>query len=1055
MATPPSFLSSFVGRSEELELITSFLRDEAVRLLTLVGPGGSGKTRLAARAADKLALTFEDGLCWVDLSALQRADQVPRAVVTALDFAAAPLADSPEELLADFLDDRHLLLVLDNCEHLLDACAHLAEQLLLRSAGLRILATSRQRLNVPGETNLIIPGLPLPDPADPTRSGEAGTALQRSDAARLFLQRARQVDPFFEITAASAEAVEAICRQVDGMPLAIELAAAAVRSFSAPDIAAHLQQHLDLLSQGSRTAPARQRSLRATLAWSYGLLDKEEQVLFRRLSVFRGSFYATAVEAVASAGQGAVSREKGSVGLAPEIVYPLLANLVEKSMLVRERRSNSPATYRMLEMVRLYGYEKLVAAGEVEAVRDAHLLHYHGLVLRAKSGLKGAEQPKWVERLREEYDNVRAALDWATVRRMSSDSVTIAQEMASGLFWFWNAASEYGEGRERLEAVLALPPAPTATRARAEALWGAGTMAWLVGDFSGARTHLEASLAQAQRLEDASAVAGALMQLARVELYQSRPEEALHLARESSAIFREHDKHHELGLVLGVISAARAMLGEHEPARAAAEEMLKIFSALGDPFFIALAHADVAWAAYHQHDLTAAVNHFEEALLRERRIKSTWLLAQALTRLGEIRRLQGAHEKATELLEESLALSQEVDARAWYAQATRHLGWIALQQNRPEEAAARLLDSLSTSSELVRQRGVFLALEGLAAVAIAEGRLDVGARLFGATEKLRESAGPPTTPAGRQDLEYVRTSLAGHLHDPVVIHARQTGRTLTLEEASQLATEVKALFRPSAVSVETTPLPNKLRIFALGPTQVMRPDRRVTTADWSYAKPRQLFFYLLARSPVTKEEAGLDFWPDASPTQLRRNFRSALYHLRQALGDRDWVLYEDGRYSFNRSREYWYDVTAFRQALAGAEKLAVDAPERALKALSKAKDLYRGDFVEDLDQDEWALVEREELRREYLHSLKLVADLHLTRQEYQRAIAGFRKLLAHDNLQESAHRGIMRAYARSGRRSDALRHYQELVRLYHEELSAAPDMATRALATRLEAGEEI
>jgi DNA-binding SARP family transcriptional activator len=272
-------------------------------------------------------------------------------------------------------------------------------------------------------------------------------------------------------------------------------------------------------------------------------------------------------------------------------------------------------------------------------------------------------------------------------------------------------------------------------------------------------------------------------------------------------------------------------------------------------------------------------------------------------------------------------------------------------------------------------------------------------------------------------------------------------------EALQAARKVPARLQIEPVEVLVTP--HDLLVYALGATQVYREERLVAAADWSYAKPRELLFYFMANPPRTKEQVGLVFWPDASPAQLRRNFRAALYHLRQALGRREWVLYEEGRYGFNRSLDYWYDVEAFERGWAAAQKLAGVDPEQAAEMLSDTLELYRGEYLEDVGLDDWAVLRREELHEMFLTAQARQGQWLFDSQQYEAAAAAFRALLAHDNLLESAHRALMRCYARLGQRNLALRHYADLVDLLDAELGAAPAPETLALYEQLQAGQPL
>jgi predicted ATPase len=718
----PAFLSSFVGRSRELDQLCQLLERGEARLLTLVGPGGSGKTRLAARIAQESAARYEDGLCWVSLDGLNDPAQVPQAVVAALGLVEA--APAPIELLVDGLHRRQLLLVLDNCEHLLDACARLVAVLLTNAPDLRLLATSRERLNVDGERVWPVPGLSVPQAETSNIAGEDGAAtgaLLDYDSVQLFVERATAAQPAFQLKKETEPAVRRICRQLDGLPLAVELAAARVLALGLAEIAAQLGERLDLLTGGPRTAPDRQRTLRATFDWSHDLLEPGEKRIFRRLGVFRGPFDLAGVQAVGgpAAGESGASMPAGAI-------LEALTGLVEKSLVVREAAGEGRTVYRLLNMIRHYAEEKLAEAGEADAVREAHLTYYADLAIVAEPGLKGPEQRLWLEKLMLSGDNLRAALGWAISRAKADETGRYrltAQRMANALFWFWNAADRFGEGRDWLERTLALFAPQGAARpiclVVAEGLRAAGTMAWLLGDMSAAAERLQESLAQCQRLEDDMNVAQAMMMLGRVHLYQGQATDALKMFEPSLAVFQEHDALFEQGLTLGGLSAGLAMIGDYDAAYSAAVECRDVFAVVGDPFFTGMALGDLGWAAYHKGRIAIAVGHLEEALALRRRVDSSWQTAQALVYLAEIYRYQGKAAQATTYLDEARALAEDIGAGVWLAHSARHLGLLAIEDARWEEATAYLLDGLRQSSRLENAASMVMVVEALALVAAA------------------------------------------------------------------------------------------------------------------------------------------------------------------------------------------------------------------------------------------------------------------------------------------------------------------------------------------------
>ena len=414
-------------------------RLRSARLLTLTGPGGSGKTRLALEIAAECLGDFTDGAWLVALAPIADPALVSRAVAQALGLDDKS-GQTVQRALSEHLRDKSLLLMLDNCEHLVAACAELAESLLQAAPGLRILATSREALGVTGENSYPVPALPLPD------AGQTPTleVLAQSEAVRLFVERAAAVRPVFALTEDNAAAVAQICQRLDGIPLAIELAAARTRALTADQIAARLDKRFGLLTSGSRTAPPRQQTLRGAIDWSYDLLSPAERRLLRRLSVFAGGWSLEAAEEAAGA---------------PEAL-DLLSQLVSKSLVLAEQRPGQEGRFRMLETIREYAQEKLAEAGEAEAAQDQHLTYYVALAEEAEPELRGHGQAQWLKRLDQENDNLRAALAWA----IQSGQAEPALHLAGDLGGFWNMRGYLLEGHRWLEAALSLPASPGAPR---------------------------------------------------------------------------------------------------------------------------------------------------------------------------------------------------------------------------------------------------------------------------------------------------------------------------------------------------------------------------------------------------------------------------------------------------------------------------------------------------------------------------------------------------------------------------------------------------------------
>lgn len=603
----PAYLTSFVGRERELAEVKRTLA--MTRLLTLTGAGGCGKTRLALEMSKDLVSAYPDGVWLVELAPISDPALVPNAVAAALGVHEQP-GRPLEDTLADVLRSRRMLLILDNCEHLIDACLRLVDTLLRSCKHLRVLATSREALGVVGETNWSVPSLTVPDAGHPP----ANQSPTQYEAVQLFLERARSRLPTFVLTPENAEAVVKICRRLDGIPLAIELATARMAALAVDQIAERLEDSLGLLTTGSRTAAPRQRTLKATLAWSYGLLNEPEQKLIGRLSVFAGGWTLEAAEKVGPGG-----------GIEEDEVLDLLGRLVDKSLVVAslaEASGDDGLRYRMLEPVRQYAWEKLAdSAGEMEQVRELHARHYLALAERAEPELIGAGQVAWLERLTTEYANLRAALSWFLDEEgvKTHERARRGLRLAAALGRFWGNRGS-SEGREWLEKGLARSGASPASL-RAKALNEAGFIAIYHLDPQ-AIAMLEEALAifkelgdqlgQATSINYLAHTTGILANLGRITTLREEAEELLEEPLED----RRAVAH--LQLTLGKMAMIEQ---DHEQVVVRIEEALTLFREVGDVRTSAMCLTIMGIAALGRGDAGQAARAFEDTLRLLRRLK--------------------------------------------------------------------------------------------------------------------------------------------------------------------------------------------------------------------------------------------------------------------------------------------------------------------------------------------------------------------------------------------------------------------------------------------------
>ena len=745
-AALPVSLTSFVGRERDLDEVRRLLG--VTRLLTLTGPGGVGKTRLALEAARQLAADYPDGIALVDLAALSTPDLVPERVAAALG-VREPGRGLLGETLLDVLRSRHALLLFDNCEHLVEACAALAATLLPRCPEVRMLATSREPLGVAGEVTWSVPPLDLPAAEIPPSIEH----LLAHAAVRLFVDRARAVRPDFlqRPTEEDAQDLVDVCRRLEGVPLAIELAAAWVPVLSVAQIAGRLDDPLGLLVRGSRTAPPRQRTLRATLEWSYDRLDEPERRVFERLSVFAGGWTLEAAEDVC-AGEG----------IEPAAVMHVLGDLVRRSLVLAEPADRA-LRYRLLETLRQFAGERLSQRPEADAVRDRHAACFLALAERAAPALVGPDEGHWLGRLEREHDNLRAALRRLIERR----AVTDAQRLAGALYRFWYARGHFTEGRAVLAQVLQLPEPAGPTPGRAACWFGMDLLA----------------LAQGER---AAAEAAAHAARSDWQAVGRRGEESLALRQ------------------LGILALLR---GEPDVARTWFEAGLDAARAAGHRVGEGLNLWGLAQVSAHQEAFAAARRSAEAA--RACFANAGWRrgLVNLLGFLGDLRYWQGDFVAARPLLEQSLALARELGADSLSCSTLVRLGQVAVEMGDRRRASALLLASLQASARLGDREGLAGGLAACVELAAAGGDSHRALRLASATDRLHggpASGGPASVVRGQAGARaaFARrlAAIRGTLEDDAAARVWAEGQVLTWDAALEVALSVcrsAAALRPS------------------------------------------------------------------------------------------------------------------------------------------------------------------------------------------------------------------------------------------------------------------
>jgi predicted ATPase/DNA-binding SARP family transcriptional activator/DNA-binding CsgD family transcriptional regulator len=721
----PASRTSFVGREHEMIEIKRHLA--MTRLLTLTGAGGSGKTRLALEVARDLIGAYPDGVWMAELASLSQGEFVAQALAEAVGAQGQPgrpLTDT----LVDALRAKRMLLILDNCEHLLDAVGDLVALLLDSCPRLRILATSREALGAVGEVIWPVSLLSVPD----LKRVPTVADLEGHEAIRLFVDRALQRNPTFALRAENAQAVAQICVHLEGLPLAIELAAARIKLLPPNALLDRLSERFKLLTGGPREFSERQRTLRSTIEWSYELLEEGEKALFGRLSVFSGGATLEAIEKMCDApGVLSVDALDGA------------SSLLEKSLLGQEEGVEGEPRLVMLETIREYAQERLEESGEAETIKRAHAEYFLALAEIAEPKLWGPEDAAWLDRLEREHDNMRAALTWS----MEHDEVELALRLSGALRWFWDTAGYYSEGRSWLEAALGRE-GPASAEARAKALAGVSWLAGGQGDLDRAEAAAQEGIKLSTEAEIRSVV---------------------------SADFKN---------VLAEVARNR---GDHERAARLIEESLALYREAGDKPGIAWALNSLANVSDNRGDHERAKDLYQEGLALSREIGGARPIGVYLSDWGYALLLEGDLEGATALNQEAADLFRAQGRGGGLQYVLDNLGWAALLQGNHERAETVHEECLMLCQELGDRTIVAESLEGLGCVAGAKGDPERAARLFGTAEALREAVGYQQEPRQRALRAPYLEAARSQLTEAAWEKAFMEGRTMGLEEAVEYA----------------------------------------------------------------------------------------------------------------------------------------------------------------------------------------------------------------------------------------------------------------------------
>ncbi|MCP4536197.1 MAG: protein kinase [Chloroflexi bacterium] len=754
----PTQATPFIGREAQLAAVRQELVDpeNGVRLLTLTGPGGTGKTRLSLQVAADLLHNFEDGVFFVELAPVSDPSLVAPTIAQTLDIRE--VADrSLTESLKDYLRNKHILLVLDNFEQVTDAAPTVSD-LLAAAPRLQILVTSRALLRLQGEHVFPVPPmtLPAPDEWPPVER------LMQVEAVQLFIQRARAVKADFDITGENGAAVAEICHRLDGLPLAIELAAARVRLLPPQKMLAQLGNRFRLLTGGARDLPARHQTLRSAIDWSYDLLDTSEQTLFRRMGVFCCTCTLEAAEVICD-GTGDVDVLNG------------LESLVDQSLLKPSNVDGEPR-FGMLESIRQYALERLTDSAEAEKIQWQHAEFFVALAEEAVPNLESAEQLTWLDRLEAEHNNIRTILGWSLAREGAS--VELGLRLASALGLFWAIRGHWTEARQWMEKATEKASKATAS-VQARVFEAAGL--WKE-DREHAMTLLQKSLTLYQELKDKQGTARVLLGMGEKT---NDFEQAETLLEQSLTLFQEQDNKPRISDALASMGGDAWQQGNPERAATLFEQSLVLAREIGDKSAVSTRLRALGNVMLEQMNYERATTLYDESLTLARELGNKEGVAGLLNSLGEMARLQNDYERANDVYNESLALRRELGSRFGIAMMLHNLGYVALHQGDGQRATTFFTESIALYQELNAQKGIAECIAGLAGVARVEGQPERAARLFGATQVLQEATGTRLIAADKAEYDRNLALVRAQLDEATFAAAWAKGREMATSDWEQ------------------------------------------------------------------------------------------------------------------------------------------------------------------------------------------------------------------------------------------------------------------------------
>lgn len=799
-STLPLSPTALIGREQETATLLSLLARLDVRLITLTGTGGVGKTRLALEVARVAVADFSDGAFFVPLASLKHPDQVMQAIAQELGLWEAGGRLLVEHV-QDVLRDKHLLLLVDNFEQVIEAGPQLAS-LLVRCPHLKILVTSRAALHLSFEYEFRVFPLMVPD----LRHQYTEEDLRQMASVRLFIERIEPYLPTLQLTQDDLRTISEICAQLDGLPLAIELAAARIKLLPLQALLKRLSRRLTILTNGARDLPGRQQTLRNTIQWSYDLLDRNEQRLFRLLSIFVGG---CTVEAAAAA-MGTLDQLEDTGISQDGNVLDICASLVEKHLIQQTMWQGEEPRFLMLETIREYGLERLQADGELPVVQHAHATYYLQFAVDAYAYLFRAEGVRWFQRLEQEYANLRAAMLWALEREKGGveDGIEFAVQLSSVLWRFWTVRGHLSEGRTIVERMLSASER-SGDETRKKVLLTLGTILWYQNDFAQMKELITEQLHLCQTLGDQQGIAHTLIGLSGLARHQHDYRRAYSLAEQSLAISRTLGDSWRAAVALSLLGRLASARGEHHRACQLLEESIEIYRWLGYP-------GDIAWPLmYLARDAIAQAEHeraralLEEALALSRKADDKWGLAMSLSFLGQEMLEQGELPRARTLLSECYLLNQELGNVRSVAWSCFLLASVLTLQEEATDARSLFEQGLATAAALAHTRLMYSCLQGLATVMIAEKQLYPAVRLWGSTESLRLDISQSLSLPLRARVEQAQAMARKQMGHATFAQVLAQGRVMKfeqilLQESVEISTPLSRSEVPTE-SIQSTP----------------------------------------------------------------------------------------------------------------------------------------------------------------------------------------------------------------------------------------------------------